>query len=407
MSAVLEKFKKIEEELNEVFFERHDIVRGVLVAMLARKHVLMLGAPGTAKSFLAREISKRILNCIYFEYLLTRFTTPEELFGPFSLKGLQEDRHFRITQGKMPECHVAFIDEVYKGSSAIANSLLTIINERIFHNNGNPQKVPLQTVVAASNELPADSEELAAFHDRFLLKYEIKAIRERGSFIQMLKNADSYVVPGTIQASMAGMKGKEEERTTLTAEELEEAQKEVMQTKVTDEVRELIEKIRFQLQKDGILVSDRVFCTSQDLVKAESWLMGHTETPAEALSICQHCYWDDPKNQRDVKMTVLRASSKELLAIEKAYEEAMELIRPKTKLDDETNEIKEGLETRKKLSKIVRVFQDNIKLLEKKKLPVFKYQTMLEAAKHRLQAISADLMGEEMEALTGPKKKKR
>jgi MoxR-like ATPase len=292
----------------------------------------------------------------------------------------------RLVKDKLPEAHVCFIDEVYKGSSAIANTLLTAINERIFHNDGRPQLIPLQTLIAASNELPSESEELAAFHDRFLLKYEVKYICERGSFLRMLSG---YT--------------KQEERTILTLDELAECQEQVKAIKVTDEVAGLIDRIRFELQKEGIIVSDRVFNTSQDLVRAETWLMGLKETPPEALGICQHAYWDEPKKSRNVKMTVLRASSKEMLEIEQAYEEAMDLIRVKTKMDDETTELKEGLETRKKLQKIVKVLTGGIDTLEKKKLPVFKYKSMLEAAKFRLQTIDQDLMGSDMEEISKKK----
>jgi len=276
----------------------------------------------------------------------------------------------------------------YKGSSAIANTLLTAINERIFHNDGKPEMIPLQTLIAASNELPAESEELAAFHDRFLLKYEVKYIFERGSFLRMLSG---YSIQG--------------ETTSLSMDELAACQEEVRAVTVTDEVRTLVDKIRFELQKEGIIVSDRVFNTSQDLVKAETWLMGLKETPPEALAICQHAYWDEPKKSRNVKMTVLRASSKEMLAIEQAYEEAQDLIRVKTKMDDETSELKEGLETRKKLQKIVKVLAEGIEFFEKKKLPSFKYKSMLEAARFRLQTIDADLMGEDMETITKKKGK--
>lgn len=384
LSPLAQKFQNLEQQLNGQIKERHDVVHGLMIALLAKKHLLMLGPPGTAKSLAAREISSRIQGCNYFEYLLTRFTTPDELFGPFSMRALEEDRYYRITQGKLPNAHIAFIDEVYKGSSAIANTLLTLINERLFHNDGAASPVPLQTLVAASNELPAESEELAAFHDRFLLKYEVQYIVERGSFTLMLQGSKDL---------------PESEKIKFSMEELGQAQKEAMEVQVTGEVHNLINKVRFELQKEGVVVSDRVFNTSQDLVKAESWLMGMKQTPAEALAICQHAYWDEPKKMRDVKMTVLRASSKELLAIEKAYEQASELIRPKTSLDDETSEIKESLETRKKLAKVVKVLDENIKALEKKNLPVFKYKTMLEAAKHRLQDISGELLGEEMDAI--------
>ena len=109
---IVEKFQKIEAEINSAFMERHDPVHGLVVALLAKKHILMLGPPGTAKSQLAREISGRLEGAKYFEYLLTRFTTPEEIFGPFSLKALEDDHYMRLVKDKLPECHLSFIDEI-------------------------------------------------------------------------------------------------------------------------------------------------------------------------------------------------------------------------------------------------------------------------------------------------------
>lgn len=132
---------QLSTDLTTRFPERKDVIEGALAAVLACEHVLFLGPPGTAKSALARAIAQAF-GGIYFERLLTKFSTPEELFGAISLKALEQDRFARVVTGKLPEAEFGFVDEVFKANSAILNSLLTLVNERIFHNDGQPVACP-------------------------------------------------------------------------------------------------------------------------------------------------------------------------------------------------------------------------------------------------------------------------
>lgn len=165
--------------------EREAAVRLALLAALAGEHVLLIGPPGTAKSELARRLHRAFEGAPYFERLLTRFSTPEELFGPLSLKSLEEDRYERLTAGFLPTAGIAFLDEVFKANSAILNALLTLLNERQFDNGSGRVAVPLLSVVGASNELPAD-EALQAFFDRFLVRVPVAPVGD-ASFAALLQ----------------------------------------------------------------------------------------------------------------------------------------------------------------------------------------------------------------------------
>lgn len=287
MSA-LEKVKKLQKELGNSIVERDTEIEGALVALIAGAHVLFLGPPGTAKSLLANYVCKSIQGGQFFSWLLTKFSNPEELFGPPSLKGLKEDKYRRITTNKLPEAHIAFLDEVFKANSAILNALLTVINERKFHNDGQPMDVPLLTCFGASNELP-QSDELNALFDRFILRYWITEIKDEGNFKALLQGALGETAP----------------LTQLSLDEIKALQKELDNVKVPDEVLGSIMNIQqtLKLQK-GITASDRRWKMSVKILRAMALLRGRHEVTNDDLEILSDVLWTSP-DQRRVIMEVI------------------------------------------------------------------------------------------------------
>lgn len=168
-----EKIEKNLEILNNGLVGKEKVMKLGLLSILSGENMILVGPPGTAKSEISRRLREILADSgseTYFEYLFTKFTTPEEIFGPLSIKQLQNDKFERNTEGYMPSSRIVFLDEIFKANSSILNTLLTILNERVFHNGLKREKTPLISLIGASNELPFENDELTALYDRFLIR---------------------------------------------------------------------------------------------------------------------------------------------------------------------------------------------------------------------------------------------
>ncbi|HEW98201.1 MAG TPA: ATPase, partial [Beggiatoa sp.] len=278
------KLKNLRDALSQNLIERDTPIRLTLLAALSGEHLLLLGPPGTAKSELARRLKQAFNGGNYFERLLTRFSVPEELFGPLSIKALEEDRYERLTSGYLPTATVAFIDEIFKANSAILNSLLTLLNEREFDNGVNRDKTPLSCVVGASNELP-EGEELDALYDRFLLRYQVMPVSQKG-FAQLL--------------SLKGNpKPKPDLELRLTVDELQEIQESAELVKIPDDLIVLLQELRNFLSEQQIYVSDRRWRKVVKLLQVAAYTNDKNEISIWDCWLLQHCLWATPE-QREV-----------------------------------------------------------------------------------------------------------
>lgn len=301
-----EKIADLREELCGLLVQRHREVEGLLVALLAREHVLLLGPPGTAKSYAVELLASAVDGAAYFYWLMSRFTVPEEMFGPFSLSGLKSDRFERITTGKLPEASLAFLDECFKANSSILNALLALMNERKFNNGFGAEDCPLETMVGASNELP-ESKELDALFDRFMLRYWTAYISDRGDVKTML----------TLNG--AGVQNR------ITVDELHEAQAQAAQVDVSDAMLEVLLDVKDAVEKAGWVVSDRRWRKCLAILKAAAYLNGRDAVNEDDMLILADVLWKEPKDRPELLRVVTKAANPLLSATTEILDAAREV----------------------------------------------------------------------------------
>ena len=188
---IKERIVALLQEVGKGIYEKDTELRLSMLAALAGESIILLGPPGTAKSMVARRLKDAFEGAVSFEYLMSRFSTPDDIFGPVSISKLKvSDTYERVTQGYMPTADIVFLDEIWKAGPAIQNTLLTALNEKVFRNGDKEVKLPLKLLIAASNELPAEGEGLEALWDRFLVRCVSNCIKEDDTYLSMILDSE-------------------------------------------------------------------------------------------------------------------------------------------------------------------------------------------------------------------------
>ena len=306
-----DRIEKLLDVLGSGLYEKETAVKLGLLTALAGESMFMLGAPGCAKSMITRRIKEAFKaddkdGVKYFETLLNQFTTPEEVFGNISLKALngqfidengkkiEKEEYRRLTEGMLPEADIAFLDEIWKASPAILNTLLTIVNERKFHNGSKVMNVPLKALFAASNELPAKGKGLEALYDRFIFRLPVDFIKNEDDFFEMID-----------QPAHEEFKLSEEDKKLLISNtELKEWAKEIDKVTLSEVSKQVISAIRKEMtllndgmsdedKKNGELfeVGDRRWKKIAHILKTSAFLNDRNEVDLMDCSLIENCIW--------------------------------------------------------------------------------------------------------------------
>jgi len=296
------------DHLAQNYVERRDTIEALVAAVLARRHVALIGPPGTAKSSLVRDLASGLGDLRFFSWLLTEFSVPEELFGPLNIAALEQGQYRRLTANKLPEAELAFIDEVFKAGPAILNTLLSLMQERLFYNDGQPTQTPLISLIGASNEIPTGEQELEALWDRFTVRLQVGYIQEPSNFTRMLTGS----VGDTTQM--------------LNRAELHAAQEAAAKVAAPRGILDTIVQIRQAMVDQGIVASDRRYKEAQDLLRAVAFLDGRDEVIEDDLLVFQHVLWHDPSQAREVARLVFAVAEPLLVGIAEVEDEALEAV---------------------------------------------------------------------------------
>ena len=312
------RIQQLLHHINRGIYEKETETALALLAAIAGESIILLGPPGVAKSMVARRLKLAFKDARSFEYLMSRFSTPDEIFGPVSISRLKTaDEYMRSTAGYLPTADVVFLDEIWKAGPAIQNTLLTAVNERLFRNGNRETHIPLKLLIAASNELPAQGEGLEALWDRFVIRLECRNIRRESNFDLMILDGDSGMADDNAGQTNENIVNNAELSTLqISQEEYALWQKDLAKVAIGTDVLDCIHSIRRGIRSVGIegmserrdiYISDRRWKLIARLLRTSAYLQDRHQVALADLLPIYHCLWQEPEERDGVREIVVNS----------------------------------------------------------------------------------------------------
>ncbi len=314
-------------------YEREEPMKLALLSAIAGESIFLLGPPGVGKSLIARRLKYAFRDGRSFEYLMSRFSTPDEIFGPVSIRKLKdEDKYERLTERYLPGANIVFLDEIWKSGPAIQNALLTILNEKIYRNGDTDLKVDIKAIITASNELPPKTESFQPLWDRFLLRYEMVGVKDQRAFLHMITDTSDVYTDDVPDAVKIGQ------------DQLEAWGIQVDEIVLPPEVLNTIQVVRAKLEAgntvqnlphDPIHIYDRRWKKIVRLIRSSAFLNGRTQADLMDCFLMVHCLWSHPNQIPFIQEVVSEAIRKH------GYSIAVNLGMLRKELDEWEKEVQE------------------------------------------------------------------
>ncbi|MFK7905804.1 MAG: AAA family ATPase [Chitinophagales bacterium] len=329
------RIRHLLQYLNQDIYEKETVIGLAFLSAIAGESIFLLGRPGVAKSLIARRLKYVFAEGTSFEYLMNRFSTPDEIFGPVSISKLkEEDKYERLTDSYLPDAEVVFLDEIWKAGPSIQNALLTIINEKVYRNGKQEIAVPMRLLLAASNELPEAGQGLEALWDRFLIRYVVEGIQNQENFFEMLtKPLELYVdnVPANLKISSKEYNAWQEEIPHINLP------LEVLQC-ITS-IRKTLAELQSENSESDYYISDRRWRKIVQMLRTSALLNERKSVNLQDCFLIAHCIWNQPQSQFKVEEVVVKAINKQANSVQ------TELQQIEKEIEDFKAEIKTSLTT--------------------------------------------------------------